>query len=63
MSFLCFLRRSICSVRRVKPSASNALDGLKYSIEVWSSWVSDALSSSRPLLRRSPATAARTRFT
>jgi hypothetical protein len=37
MSFRIYLRRSICSVRRARPSASKAFDGLKYSIAVWSS--------------------------
>ena len=58
-----FLRRSICSVSRVRPSASKALDGLKNSIAVWSSWVSDTVSSSSPFCSRSAATTARTRFT
>ena len=62
-SLRCFLRCSICSVNRVKPSASKALLGLKNSMPVWSSCVSDAASSSRPLLVRSSATASRTRFT
>jgi len=62
-SLRCFLRRSICSVSRVRPSASKALLGLKNSMLVWSSWVSDAASSSRPFLVRSSATASRTRRT
>ena len=61
-SLRCFLRCSICSVRRVRPSASKALLGLKYSIPVWSSWVSDAASSSRPFMVRSSATDSRTRL-
>jgi hypothetical protein len=62
-SLRCFLRRSICSVSRVRPSASKALLGLKYSIAVWSSCVSEAASSSSPFFVRSPATASRTRRT
>ena len=56
MSLRFFLRCSICSVSRVRPSASKALLGLKNSIAVWSSCVSDADSSSRPFLagRRPP---------
>ena len=63
MSFRTFLRRSICSVSCVRPSASNAFDGLKNSIAVWSSWVSDTVSSSSPFCSRSAATTWRTRFT
>ena len=63
MSLRVFLRRSICSVSRVRPSASKALDGLKNSIAVWSSCVSDTVSSSSPFCSRSAATTARTRFT
>ena len=63
MSFRFFLRVSIVSVSRVRPSASKAFDGLKNSIAVWSSWVSDTVSSSRPFCSRSAAAAARTRFT
>ena len=63
MSLRIFLRRSICSVSRVRPSASKALDGLKYSMAVWSSWVSDTVSSSSPFCSRSAATTVRTRFT
>ncbi len=63
MSFRFFFRDSMVSVRRVRPSASKALEGLKNSIAVWSSWVSDTVSSSRPFCRRSAAAAARTRFT
>ena len=37
MSLRIFLRRSICSVSWVRPSASKAFDGLKNSILVWSS--------------------------
>ena len=62
MSLRIFLRRSICSVSRVRPSASKALDGLKYSMAVWSSWVSDTVSSSRPFCSRSAATTVRTRL-
>src|SRR6185369_9289086 len=62
-SFRCFLRCSLVSVRRVRPSASNALLGLKNSIEVWSSCVSDTDSSSRPFFVRSSAAASRTRRT
>ena len=51
------------SVSRVRPSASNALEGLKNSMAVWSSWVSDTVSSSRPFWSRSAATTARTRLT
>jgi len=63
ISLRCFLRRSICSVSRVRPSASNALLGLKNSMPVWSSWVSEAASSSRPFFSRSSATDPRTRRT
>ncbi len=63
MSLRTFLRRSIWSVSRVRPSASKAFDGLKNSIAVWSSWVSDTVSSSRPFCSRSAATTPRTRFT
>ncbi len=62
MSFRIFLRRSISSVSWVRPSASNALEGLKNSMLVWSRLVSETDSSSRPFLSRSSATAARTRF-
>ena len=51
------------SVRRVRPSASKALLGLKNSMPVWSSCVSEAASSSRPFLVRSSATVSRTRWT
>ena len=63
MSLRFFLRVSMVSVSRVRPSASKALEGLKNSIAVWSSWVSDTVSSSRPFCSRSAATTARTRFT
>ncbi len=63
MSLRIFLRRSICSVSRVRPSASKALDGLKNSIAVWSSWVSETASSSSPFCRRSAATTPFTRLT
>ena len=63
MSFRIFLRRSICSVRRVRPSASKALDGLKNSMAVWSNWVSDTASSSSPFWSRSAATTLFTRLT
>ncbi|GJE71132.1 hypothetical protein CHKEEEPN_2676 [Methylorubrum podarium] len=58
------LRRcSVISLSRARPSASKELSGLKCSIEVWSSRVSEADSSSRPLWRRSPETASCTPFT
>ena len=38
MSFLFFFLVSMVSVSRVRPSASNAFEGLKNSIPVWSSW-------------------------
>ena len=63
MSLRIFLRRSICSVSRVRPSASKAFDGLKNSMPVWSSWVSDTVSSSRPFWSRSAAAALFTRLT
>ena len=63
MSLRIFLRRSICSVSRVRPSASKAFDGLKNSMPVWSNWVSDTASSSSPFCSRSAATTACTRLT
>ena len=52
MSLRIFLRRSICSVSRVRPSASKALDGLKNSMAVWSSWVSEADLELEPVLQQ-----------
>ena len=52
MSLRIFLRRSICSVSRVRPSASKALDGLKNSMAVWSSWVSEADFQLQPVLQQ-----------
>ena len=63
MSLRCFLRRSICSVSRVRPSASKALVGLKNSMPVWSSWVSDTDFELEAVLAGPPATASRTRLT
>ncbi|CSH75845.1 Uncharacterised protein [Shigella sonnei] len=49
-------RRSVSWVRRVRPSASKALSGLKCTRAVWLKLVSDTLSSSRPFLDKSSAT-------
>ena len=58
MSLRFFLRVSMVSVSRVRPSASKALEGLKNSMAVWSSWVRDTVSSSRPFCERSADTTA-----
>jgi len=56
ISFLFLRRSSIFSVSFVKPSASNALSGLKWALLVWSNPVNETVSSSRPFLRRSSVT-------
>ncbi len=60
MSLRFFLRDSISSVSRVRPSASKALDGLNCFMSAWSTLVSEAASSSRPLSVRVPATSSLT---
>ena len=58
------LRRiSISSVNFVRPSASNALSGLKNSRGVWSKPVSETVSSSSPFLVKSSVTACCTFWT
>ena len=52
MSLRIFLRRSICSVSRVRPSASKALEGLKNSMVVWSSSVSETDLQLEPVLQQ-----------
>ena len=62
-SLRCLRRASVCSVSRVRPSASKALFGLKNCLSVWSRLVSDTDSSSRPFFSRSSATAFCTAWT
>ena len=52
MSLRIFLRRSICSVSRVRPSASKALEGLKNSMLVWSRLVSETDLQLQPVLQQ-----------